>query len=217
MTYYKSWRIIDGKPRWVVVDETGKIVNRNPNEDELNKLKFEPHKYGAKHLDTTSERIKGFNFEELTCRWRTTISIVPVENMNKHCANAPIDHSRDSELGFIQTKGRYYDSSQGKWDQSFKSENNQIADGYEFDVLIMYCASSDGRIIERIYIFPLERILERLTISIYKNPTTRYGNRRPIIPWYEKYRIKDNKTIELINKFWKEIIADGAMKDKDTG
>ena len=36
MTYYKSKRPIDGKrPIWVIVDETGKIVNRNPTKDEL--------------------------------------------------------------------------------------------------------------------------------------------------------------------------------------
>lgn len=39
--YYKSYRIIDGKPRWIIVDETGKIVNRNPSKDELKGLKKE--------------------------------------------------------------------------------------------------------------------------------------------------------------------------------
>lgn len=32
---YKSIRIIDGKPRLVIVDEDGKIINRNPSKDEL--------------------------------------------------------------------------------------------------------------------------------------------------------------------------------------
>lgn len=36
---YKSYRIINGKPRWVIVDENGNIVNRNPTEDELKELK----------------------------------------------------------------------------------------------------------------------------------------------------------------------------------
>jgi len=40
--HYKSYRIIDGKPRWVIVDETSKIVNRNPSKDELKGLKTEP-------------------------------------------------------------------------------------------------------------------------------------------------------------------------------
>jgi len=47
---YKSYRIIDGKPRWVIVDETGNIVNRNPSKDELNDLKEETYvrKYNRK-------------------------------------------------------------------------------------------------------------------------------------------------------------------------
>jgi hypothetical protein len=42
MTYYKSKRIIDGKLQLVIVDETGKIVNRNPNKVELKGLEKEP-------------------------------------------------------------------------------------------------------------------------------------------------------------------------------
>lgn len=33
MTYYKSYRIIDGKPRWVIVDENRKIINRIPSKE----------------------------------------------------------------------------------------------------------------------------------------------------------------------------------------
>lgn len=36
MTYYKDWRIIEVKPRWIIIDETGKIVKKNPN---IGKLK----------------------------------------------------------------------------------------------------------------------------------------------------------------------------------
>ena len=35
---YKSNRIIDGKVRWIIVDETGKIINKNPIEHELKGL-----------------------------------------------------------------------------------------------------------------------------------------------------------------------------------
>lgn len=31
MDLFKSYRIVDGKPRCVIVDENGKIVNKNPN------------------------------------------------------------------------------------------------------------------------------------------------------------------------------------------
>lgn len=42
MTNYKSTRIIDGKPRTIIVDENEKIINRNPNKDELKILEHIP-------------------------------------------------------------------------------------------------------------------------------------------------------------------------------
>lgn len=46
MEYYKSWRIIDGKPRWVIVNKNGDIINRNPCKDELKRLThLEEEKY----------------------------------------------------------------------------------------------------------------------------------------------------------------------------
>lgn len=41
MKYYKDHRIIDGKSRQVIIDETGKIINRNPSKDELKGLEKE--------------------------------------------------------------------------------------------------------------------------------------------------------------------------------
>ena len=44
MTNYKAWRMpgIGEKPRWVIVDETEKIINKNPTKDELKELKTFP-------------------------------------------------------------------------------------------------------------------------------------------------------------------------------
>jgi hypothetical protein len=39
---YTSIRIVDGKPRKVIVDENGKVINRNPSKDELKKLEICP-------------------------------------------------------------------------------------------------------------------------------------------------------------------------------
>lgn len=39
---YKSYRIVDGKPRWVIVDDNGKISNNNPLKGELKDLEIEP-------------------------------------------------------------------------------------------------------------------------------------------------------------------------------
>lgn len=37
--YYKAKRIIYGKPRWVIIDETGNVVDNNPCKDKLKDLK----------------------------------------------------------------------------------------------------------------------------------------------------------------------------------
>lgn len=290
MTYYKSWRLIDGKPRLVIVDKTGKIVNRNATEDELKCLIEEPCKDGrgkprcgyivgatcyrcieekdvtkksilrpgnayqerdkdgketgrcicCKHRkrdygkydqnswgnflksladcrtdnqDPNSNCAKGDLFQELTCAWRSTISTVIVEDLNKKLDNyrTPIDHSCDSELGTIQTKGCFYNSDYRTWSQNFKNERSQIDRGFNFDVLILYCASKDGKYIERLYIFPVERILERTQVSIVKNPKDRWGNSRT--SWYDQYRITDKATIEKVNKIWKEIIDKKTTKN----
>lgn len=38
MTEYKSCRFVDRKPRWIIIDENGNIVNMNPGKDELKDL-----------------------------------------------------------------------------------------------------------------------------------------------------------------------------------
>lgn len=55
---YKSIIIIDGKPRWVIVDEDGKIINRNPSKDELKGLKKEPYKVNRKMSYTDDELLE---------------------------------------------------------------------------------------------------------------------------------------------------------------
>lgn len=57
MTEYKTKRIIDKKLplRWVIVDETGNVVNRNPNEEELKGLKKEPRTPRDTRLYTDKE------------------------------------------------------------------------------------------------------------------------------------------------------------------
>lgn len=133
--------------------------------------------------------IFGDNCEELTCRWRG------VKNLNKENDNyrSPIDHSRDQELGIIQTKGRLYDSIERRWHSDWSGEHDK-----EFDNLIYYCASKDGKYIERIYIFPMEEVIKRITVVIVKNPSKG-------VQWYDLYRIKDEKVIVKINEIWKEI------------
>lgn len=60
MIYYKSKRPVDGKPpTWVIVDEDGEIINRNPSKDELKGLENEEYKRPFK------SKIKNYTDEEL--------------------------------------------------------------------------------------------------------------------------------------------------------
>lgn len=38
MTKYKSYRIINGKPKWIISDKNGSIVNKEPNKEDLKNL-----------------------------------------------------------------------------------------------------------------------------------------------------------------------------------
>ena len=271
MTYYKSKRPVDGKPPiWVIVNENGKIINKNPSKDELKGLeiekiyvrnivpkirhynltdtcdrcqigklspgkahweydkyenetgkwicdecyrKFDPNSFNNIHksirdcrtnnLNPNCSTAKGDLFQELTCRWRSIVSIIPVEDINKKNDNynSPIDHSRDSELGIIQTKGRSYNSERRRYDFTSLDKDWEK----KFDNYIFYCISDDGKVIERIYIIPLFEIkYKRTIVSIYKNPKRiRQGDL-----WYEKYRITDEEVLKKANEIWKEIIRE---------
>lgn len=138
-----------------------------------------------------SNKEKGDMFERLTSIWRE-VKILSIEN---DYYMGPIDHSRDSELGIIQTKGRFYNSVNRRWSFSgLEREYNK-----EFDFMISYCADKDGKYIEKIYIFPKSEIIKRKGITIVKNPSR-------WTPWYEQYRVIDEEIIKKINDIWKEII-----------
>lgn len=129
--------------------------------------------------------------------------------MNKKLDNYvyPIDHSPDSELGIIQTKGAFYDSYNRRWSQNFKNLHNAISNGFDFDAMILYCTNKDGNNIDRLYILPIEELLKRTSITINKNPSNRNG-RCPRGAWYEKYRIVDKDIINKVNGIWRQILEE---------
>lgn len=115
------------------------------------------------------------------------------ENDNYNCL---IDHWC-KELGFFQTKGRLYYPVRRWWYFS-----DLEGDWYkEFNKLVAYCASEDGKVIERIYEFPKEEIIKRTGIAIYKNPSRG-------IQWYEQYRVKDEERLKEANDLWKKILEE---------
>lgn len=153
--------------------------------------------------DPYSEQAKGDNFEELTDIWKGAKRL-SIEN-NRYCG--PLDHSIDSEGTIYQTKGKFYNFHNQYWNQNVENEWDK-----EYDYLIFYCTSKNGKDIERIYIFPKSEIDTRKSITIYKNPSQGsiyYDSKeKPYISgWYEKYRISDEETIKRVNKTWKKIIG----------
>lgn len=149
-------------------------------------------------LDPNSNQAKGDLFEELTCRWRGVKNL----NIENNSYNYAIDHSRDPELGIIQTRGELYDPIRMDWSQKWISDHEK-----DFDHIILYCANKYGNIIERIYIFPWEEVLRRTGVGISKNPSIR--------AWYENYRI-DEKTLNYVNNIFQSIINENRNRCKIT-
>lgn len=141
--------------------------------------------------DPNHSNAKGDLAEELTNRWKGT------ENLNEKIDNyiSPIDHSPDPITGLVyQTKSRWYDPINKRWNHHWEREQNK-----KFDKLIFYCISEDGKIIERIYIFPTKEILKRTSITISKVVLRCHR-------WYEQYIVTDGETLNKVNEIWKEIL-----------
>lgn len=255
--YYKSKRTVDGKPPiWVIVDENGKVVNKNPSKEELKGLQKElrtpqdTKKRHKKYCDRCKEYgkdtklssgkawreyDKGGNF---TGRWVCgncyqkydpssstnlirSVANVRTGNDNPSHSNAkgkksqklacrlygwvdlneendnyrtPID-CYDPKTGlYHQVQGRYYNSERGYWSfDGFEDEWEKI-----FEDMVCFCISKNGKIVERIYIFPQKEIEIVKGIAIVKNPTK--GG------WYKTYRITDEEELKKANEIWKTII-----------
>jgi hypothetical protein len=146
-------------------------------------------------LNFDSPGFKGDLFEELTDRWRG------IKNLNEELNNyrTPIDHSRDPELGIVQTKGatkRIIRRLYGLYDIWQTDFRNEL--GKEFDNLIFYCADNEMQNIERIYIFPVDIIYQKLFVSIFESDAG----------WYRAYRIKDIEIIKKVNEIFRTILKE---------
>ena len=143
------------------------------------------------NIDPNSNYAKGDRFEELTCRWKG-VKNLNIENDNYKMS---VDHTPDIHGIIYQTRGKLYNSRYGYW-----FFGNFEMDWYkEFDIMICYCASEDGKIIMRIYEIPISEIIERKGMAIVKNIIYKSCG------WYEKYRITDEETIKKVNEIWKSL------------
>lgn len=160
-------------------------------------------------------KIFGDNCEEVTKKWLGVKRLsIEYDNYKLPFDHSPIPKGVSTMIGIKlvdlsgnipQTKGakltilklrmglmRY---EYERWGSDFTNDINK-----NFDLLIFYCVSEDGKIIERLYIFPREEVINRTGINIYK--VMKGGPH-----WYEKYRVKDEKVLEYINEIWKKIIT----------
>lgn len=144
------------------------------------------------NLSPTSTTGKGYIFEQVTCKVRG-IKNLNIVNDNFH---SEMDHSIDPEYGIIDTKGAFYNHIAKIW-----SYNWSFIHTKEFDNIFFYCANEKG--IERVYIFPWEEVINRMSITIYKNPKDKWG--RPKFSWYDKYRVDEKPYNDEYQEILKEI------------
>lgn len=199
--------------------ETGEWVCKRHGNDNYQKYNSKGQHNIVKELrnirtgnqNPNSSRGKGDNFEELTDRW---LGVKKLDGEYDNY-NLPLDHSQIPDGTFVnigeelvnlsgkipQTKGRYYNKKNGWWNFS-----NLEREWYKnFDCEILWCASTDGKTIERGYIIPKNKIYDLETkkgikgIGIYK---VRFSNR---YIWYEQYRIKDPEDLKKINETWEKM------------
>lgn len=133
----------------------------------------------------------------MLCIWKSFI------DLNKDNDNfSSIIDCIDPKTGlYYQVKGRLYYDFEQVWNSDIRHEYNALKKGIKFVSLFYFCVSKDRKIVERIYEFPANELIDRTSISIYKNPTPSRG---PF--WYEQYRIMDEETIKKVNDIWKDII-----------
>lgn len=92
---------------------------------------------------------------------------------------------------YITTKGekRYYEG----WNfGEFERELHK-----EYEDMVCFCKSKDGKMIERIYRFPKIVIDERAGITIMRDNIT---------GWYEQYRVKDLEELRRANEILQKIL-----------
>ena len=144
------------------------------------------------NLGSNCPKAKGDLGEELTSRWR---SIKTLSKENDHYT-LPFDHSRDPELGIIQTKTCWYDIEKRCWLIRWENELNK-----KFDNIIAHCISADGEMVENTYVIPYLEGITRKGIKIAGHGVKRRKPNR----WYDKYLV-DKQDMRNINEKWQEIL-----------
>lgn len=160
--YYRSYRYIDGKSRWVIVDENGKIVNKNPSKEELKDLKEGPYKRGGsmhrprryytyKKLLTYFDRFYEENRRVPVCNDFDNNPIYPSSGTCKKVFGSWNNAIRDSGLW----DKRYNEDNKCEFidtDGKRCTENLDIGNARQFDIdgkLVWYCKKHGNIYYER--------------------------------------------------------------------
>lgn len=131
MTYYVSIRLVDGKPRKVIVDETGKIVNRSPSKDEMKNLQAEVYKRNV-YKEYTDKELLNFLKTFYEENGRVPVLRDFVNNSGYPCYNTYREHfgSWDNALkmsGMIYERKKIYtDDELLNYLKIFYEENRRI-------------------------------------------------------------------------------------------
>ena len=186
--------------RWLCIKCYGKIhyhnfYKYNPNNQWNSLKKIVNCRTG--NLDPSCSTAKGKKSQKLACKLYGWIDL----NEENDNYKVPID-CYDPKTGFYhQVQGHNYNSLEGLW--PFTHFDREWKKKYED--MVCFCLSKDGKIVERIYIFPKEEIDKRTIIGVYKTSTDRWGNKK--IHWYEQYRVKDEEELKRANSIWKAIVS----------
>lgn len=102
-----------------------------------------------------------------------------------------------------QIRGKRYNNMNGRWDSG--SLGREWYKDYEG--MVYFCLSKDGKMVERIYRIPSLEIKKRKGISIYKIHRSHMKNSKNLY-WYEKYRVDDEEELKRANDIWQKIIEE---------
>lgn len=150
------------------------------------------------NLDSNCSTSKGNRSQKLAC------ILYEWEDLNEKYDNhrSPIDCCNPKTGSYHQVQGRNYNRRNGYW--PFGNFGAELEKKYE--TMVCFCFSEDGKIVERIYKFPLEEITRVTGVVIFKNPTDSHS--RPKVPTYDIYRIIDEEELKNANDIWKEILKE---------
>lgn len=124
MIKYRSYRIIDRRPRWIIVDENENIINKNPDKEELKSLEDYKRKAHERYTDNDLQNYLKKYYEETgrvpTARDFTNNPEYPGANIywkrfgswNKALKLVDLDTDTMIKLGVLQDtnyKGRLFE------------------------------------------------------------------------------------------------------------